>query len=146
MLKSVVQLRSLLPNSSLAADGAILVLITDWSRRVVVISCWGTVFVEVLRENKQEAWKSGLKCVDRKLSCLAVRQPTPTLIGVAMAEGVCVEWVSNSSVLAEVAHPAAPASLCSSSSSSSSWQTLRIWLCIIAGYCCTAFSFAMLFH
>lgn len=68
------------------------------------------------QEILQAAQKSSLECVYQKLSCLAVCQPSRSLIGVAMAEGICVEWVSNSSVLTEVAHTASPLSLCRSSS------------------------------
>ncbi len=70
----------------------------------MLASAYFTTECKTKFDNKQAAEKSGLKCVDQKLSCLAVRQPTQSLIGVAMAEGICVEWVSNSSVLAEVAH------------------------------------------
>lgn len=43
------------------------------------------------RQIKQAAQKSVLKRVDQKLPSLAVSQPTRSLIGVAMAEGICVE-------------------------------------------------------
>lgn len=91
------------------------------------------------RENKRAAQKSGLKCVDRKLSCLAVCQPTRSLIGVAMAEGICVEWVSNSSVLAEVVYSASPlACVAAAAAAAGLTEILRIWACIITA--------AQLFH
>lgn len=57
-----------------------------------------------LRHSVNLAWNVSSK----KLSCLAVCQLTRSLIGVAMAEGVCVEWVSNRSVSDDVAHAAVP--------------------------------------
>lgn len=77
---------------------------------------WTQVKFDNSKEILQAAPKSSSECVYQKLSCLAVRQPARSLIGVAMAEGICVEWVSNSSVLAEVPHTDSPLSLCRSSS------------------------------
>lgn len=76
-------------------------------------------------------WNLALKHVDRNLSCLAVRPPTRGLIGVAMAEGICVEWVSNSSVSDEVAHTASPP-LRAAAAAAGFKRILGIWACIIA--------------
>lgn len=70
-----------------------------WYLCVVVISIFRTALTipqtQVRFDNSQEilqvAQKSSLECVYQKLSCLAVRQPSRSLIGVAMAEGICVE-------------------------------------------------------
>lgn len=45
--------------------------------------------------------------------------------------GVCVEWVSNGCVVAEVAHAASPAAAAGLT------HTHRNWVCVLAGYCCT---------
>lgn len=94
------------------------------------VSHFSTWNVISSQRSSESAQKSSLECVDRKLSCLVVHQPTRSLIGVAMAEGICVDWVSNSSVLAEVARTASPLCLCAAAAAGFT-ELLRIGGCVL---------------